>query len=455
MGLVAMRGFRASVSALAYTVCALVRRFHGDSSGNFVIIAALGLPVLVGFAGLGSDAALWLYKRRAMQSAADSAAFSTAIAYINNVKSMTKLQAEARSAAGSYGFISGSNRVDVILKWPYDSRPGSMEVTVAQQQAPLFARLFVSDVTIRARAVAVGTPKLTGTGCVLSLNSSASGAITIQGSTNVVLDQCSLGSNSSSSSALTIGGSAQLTALSVGVVGGVSGSTSRIDASGGITTGAAATLDPYAKASYPPLPNRCDKTNYVSKVTEMMTPARWAGDPADPVPPLYVLCGGMTLNAGANVTLGPGIYYLVESDGGQPGALSMQGGATLSGTGVTLVFTSRNGTIYAGSKINGGAAVNLTAPSSGPTAGIVVFGDRQMAPGTSFQFSGGSTQILNGAVYASRAAMTFSGGSGTSNACTQLVADTVTFTGSSHFKIGCNNGMQEISATPASVSLIQ
>jgi Flp pilus assembly protein TadG len=433
----------------------LLRRFRRDQSGGYLVIAGLMMPVFVGLVGLGTDATLWLYKHRAMQSAADSSAFSAATAYINNTKTQAGLASQAKAVAGSYGFVDGTNNVGVSVTWPYDSRQGSVEVMVQQPQTPIFAALFVKDVMISAHAVALGTPQQAGTGCVVALNTSASGAVTSQGSSRVVLDQCSLASNSTSSSALTIGGSAQITALSVSVKGGISGPTSQIiTPPGGITTGSSI-ADPYAGISYPPVPNRCDKTGFVSKTTETVAPARQAGDPSAPVPPLYVLCGGMTLNAGANVTLNPGIYYLVESDQNHPGVLSVQGGATLTGSGVTLVFTSRDGRTYGTTKINGGATINLTAPTSGATAGIVIFGDRNMPVSTSFQFNGGASQIFNGAIYVPKGTVTFAGGSGTSNACTQLVADTVTFTGNSNFKIGCANGMQEIGSIPASVKLIQ
>ena len=57
---------------------------------------------------------------------------------------------------------------------------------------------------------------------------------------------------------------------------------------------------------------------------------------------------GMKLVGGAIITLNHGTYYLQDD-------LSIQGGATLTGTGVTLVLTSSNGTKYAGAKINGNA----------------------------------------------------------------------------------------------------
>jgi hypothetical protein len=141
----------------------------------------------------------------------------------------------------------------------------------------------------------------------------------------------------------------------------------------------------------------------------------------------------MKLNAGAEVTLTAGIYYL---DGGD---LTVNGGATLTGDGVTLVFTSKNRNGYATASINGNATVNLKPPKSGGTAGIVIFGDRQMPTGTSFTFNGGATQYLGGAIYLPKGAVSFSGGASTSTSCTQLIGNTITFTGNSGFALNCNN----------------
>jgi len=139
----------------------------------------------------------------------------------------------------------------------------------------------------------------------------------------------------------------------------------------------------------------------------------------------------MTLNAGANVTLNPGIYYLDQ------GSLQVNGGTSMTGSGVTLVFTSSNGNNYASATINGGATVDLSAPSSGPTAGMVMFGDPSMTAGTAFKFEGGASQTLQGAVYLPEAAVSFAGGANTTNGCTQLIADTINFVGNSNFAINC------------------
>jgi hypothetical protein len=256
-----------------------------------------------------------------------------------------------------------------------------------------------------------------GLGCVLSLDPHASGATTGQGSTTVNLNGCSLYDNSNNATALVAGGSARISALSVGVVGGISGAQN-IAATQGIKTGGGPVLDPYANDSYPSF-SSCSQQNYTGKAVETINPG--------------VYCGGMKFNAGANVTLNPGIYYL---DGG---GFAVDGGATVSGNGVTLVFTKKNSNNWGTATVNGNATVTLTPPKSGPTAGIVVFGDRNIPLGTTFKFNGGASQYLAGAIYVPTGAITFAGGIGASNSCTQIIGNTVTFVGNSSLAVDCSS----------------
>jgi len=255
-----------------------------------------------------------------------------------------------------------------------------------------------------------------GLGCVLSLDPNASGAITDQGSTSVVLNSCSLYDNSIDASALTVGGSARLSALSIGVVGGISG-TDNIITMQGIKTGIGPVADPYVHDSFPTF-SGCKETNYTGRQTETIDPG--------------VYCGGMSINANGNITLNPGIYYL---DGG---SFSVNGGGTIKGDGVTLVFTKKTSNSWATASINGNATVNLTPPRSGLTAGIVMFGDRSIPVGTTFRFNGGANQYLGGAIYIPTGAVSFSGGAATGASCTQVIGNTVSFVGNSSLAINCS-----------------
>ena len=271
---------------------------------------------------------------------------------------------------------------------------------------------------IKGRAVALAN--ISGTGCTLSLDPTASGATTVKGSAQVTLNGCNMYDDSNSpTAALSVNGSATVSAQAVDVVGGISG-TSNITVSQAqdIATDQAYWPDPYANTQFPSPPSGCDHNNFSVKSTKTLDPG--------------VYCGGMSLNAGSVVTLNPGTYYLDR------GSLQVNGGASLTGTGVTLVFTSSTGQNYATATINGGATVNLTAPTSPPYAGIAIFGDRNMPTGTGFKFDGGASMTIGGAIYIPKGAIDFAGGANTSSGCTQLIGDTLNFTGNSNLAINCS-----------------
>lgn len=385
--------------------------FYRNQLGGILVISALMLPVLVGAIGLGTDVGVWFFTHQKMQGAADTAAVSAAIA--------SDPTTEAKAVAASYGFIADSRGVAITVNVPpksgnYTTTSGATEVVISQPQTPSFTAIFLkSPVIITARAVA----KATGEGCVLALNRTASAAVSAQGSSPVNLVNCSLYDNSSNSAALTVGGSAQISALSVSVVGGETGS-SNITTTQGNYTGRSPAADPYAGTNFEEF-SGCDRKNFSAKNVTTISPG--------------VYCNGMKLNAGAAVTMNPGVYYI---DGG---CLCIAGGATLSGDGVTIVFTSSTGSNYATATINGGATVNLTAPKTGPTAGIVFFQDRNAPAGLAFKLNGGSTQNFGGALYLSKADVTFAGGAGTTvSGCTQLIGDTISFSGASDFALNCD-----------------
>lgn len=67
-----------------------------------------------------------------------------------------------------------------------------------------------------------------------------------------------------------------------------------------------------------------------------------------------------------------------------------------------------------------------------------MYGDRNMPTGTTFNLTGGGTQNFGGAIYLPKANLSFSGGNGTSTSCTKIIADTVTFTGTSNLQVNCS-----------------
>jgi len=404
----------------------LFRSFRREESGNYTIIMALAMPVLVGMAAFGAEEGVLLHKQKVMQHAADSAAVTAAVAAISGASDNGAAQAKA--VAANYGFAVTPTTLVAVNSPPtsglYLTNRGAIEVIISQPQTRLFSSIWGSTAyTVTARAVA--TPQ--GKPCILTLNQAASGAYSEQGTPDVNLINCSVIDDSSSASALNVGGSARLATTFVGVVGGISG-LAGITTTYGATTGYHYTADPYADASYPAY-HGCDQHNYSTHGNVTLSPG--------------VYCGGIDLKSAASVTLNPGIYYL---DGG---SLSMSGQSSLSGNGVTLVFTSSGGGNYATANITGGATINLSAPTTGPTANMAIFGDRNMPAGTTFKIAGGSSQTVTGVVYISKGAVQWAGNSSATAKCTQIVVDTLQMVGTSALQIDCKDYAVKLIGSPA------
>jgi hypothetical protein len=385
-----------------------------DREASVAPLLALAALPLFASVGASIDFGRAASARAGMQAAVDASALM--MAKDAKVADGTQLAANARSY-----FDANFQSTEVgNIATTVNTSSTSSGYTVSMSATGSVATRFMGLMGYSSLNLAVHSNALSNTdglGCVLSLDAHASGAITGQGSTTVVLNGCSLYDNSDSTTALSVGGSAQITALSVGVVGNLTGA-SNITTTQGIKTGVGVVSDPYATASFPAF-SGCTTQNFTGKDTVTIGPG--------------VYCGGMKLNANANVTLNAGIYYL---DGGD---LTVNGGAAMTGTDVTLVFTSQNKTGFGSVQINGNATISLTAPKTGAMAGIVVFGDRRIPTGTTFKFNGGANQYFGGAVYVPSGATSFSGGASTSTNCTQLIGSTVTFTGNSGFALNCNN----------------
>ena len=407
-------------------------RFWRDRRGNYALMTALISPVLIGSAGLATEGGLWMYVHQTLQGAADSAALSAATQY--GLNTSASLDNQAQSVVATYGYTVGNAGTSVTVNRPpssgsYTGNNKAVEVIVTTQQTRLLSSIFSSgNVTLTGRAVAI--PGNAGMGCVLSLNLTASGGVTSKGNSAVSLNQCSVYDDSNNSSALVNGGTATINALSVNVVGQISGG-SGITTTQGTNLGISPVTDPYAGVAMPSA-GACTTNNVTYKTTITIDPGTY--------------CNGIQLNAGAVVTMNPGVYFIDR------GSLQMAGGSTLQGTGVTIVFTSSTGNNYATATINGGALLAITAPTTGPTAGIAMFGDRSMPTSSAFKFNGGDNQVIGGAVYIPKGTLEYAGGNNANTNCTQVIGDSVTFVGNSLLKINCSgSGTKPIGVSMASL----
>ena len=134
------------------------------------------------------------------------------------------------------------------------------------------------------------------------------------------------------------------------------------------------------------------------------------------------------------VSLGPGVYYVSGGDF-QVNAL-----ANVSGTGVTIYLSGSSHV-----SINGTATVNLTAPTTGTYAGMLFFGDRAGTGNNTF--NGTASSSLTGTIYFKSGKVNYLGNISGAGGCTQVVADTVNWSGTSSISQDCaSKGMTPITA---------
>src|SRR6202165_1172254 len=208
-------------------------RSQDDRSGSVVPTVAIMLTVLLGLAALGTEVGTWYGTKRNMQGAADSAAYSAAIAKNVPPGTSSVFTAQAKSVAGSNGYVDASNNVTVTVNNPpksgnYSTNNFAIEVTIQQpQQASLSAMYLKTAPTLAARAVALLS---SSSKCVYALNPKVSDSLHVDGG-NTISSACGLAVNSSSTSAAIVSG--PLSAPTVDIVGGYSGTIN----SSKITTG--------------------------------------------------------------------------------------------------------------------------------------------------------------------------------------------------------------------------
>lgn len=411
-----------------------------DVDGAISIMFAILLPLIVGFIALATDTGTWYIKQRNMQSATDLAAV-TAGREVGTMSSATLL-AYVKSESARNGFAEADG-VTITANSPpltgtYAGNTNAVEIQLSQAQDRFFSVLNMgSDPVATARAVALRSAA--GEACVLALDTSASGAVTFQGNPSVSLDGCLIAANSSSSSAISIGGSASLSAESLHTVGNYSttGNAYTLDLDSPAVTSGSAIDDPYADLAEPSY-GGCNQNNYKAKNTVTLSPG--------------VYCGGLTVNANANVTLSPGTYYIHGGD------LTVNGNANITGNGVTIVMTGTGsgvGTVG----INGTANLNLSAPTSTtvatPYQGVLFYQDRDAPTSGVNSILGNASNSLKGTLYFPNQEVEFSGNSSSSSSCLRLVARLIEFRGNSGMSHNCSTIGGEDVTTEETIALVE
>ncbi len=397
--------------------------FAGNTSGSAAILAALMFPVVIGGMGLGAETGYWYFKQRELQHAADLAAHAAGTRKRAG-DSGAELREAALEIAEKAGFSSASGTLTINVPpvaGRYQGSTDAVEVVLTFNTPRLLSSIFSSDpVTMGAGAVTLVRGGQQA--CVLALSPSDSGAVTMAGSTTVNLNGCDLASNSLASNSVEMSGSASLSAGCVYAVGEIVETTRlTLTECAAVKEYAPVTADPYANVPEPqPSDVPCDGRTRLNDETATPTFMYQSSVPA------MHFCDGLRVTG--TVVFEPGLYII---SGGEFWANG--NAAVIQGAGVTFFLAST-----ATARLNGTAALNLTAPTTGPYSGLVFFGDRS-GTGLEHQVNGTSGSIVQGAVYFPASHVSFSGNSRTSggSGCTQVIGFTIELTGNSSLRSTC------------------
>jgi Flp pilus assembly protein TadG len=392
--------------------------YRQKETGQSLLIVALGLTVLIGALGLGVDMGFYRYEKRQLQTAADSAALAGAQAY---GKGTAYVNPAANQALNSNGYGSSSGTAIAInnpptcttsapcnlpAADPNNGLPNFVEVVLTKNEPTFFSKIFgVTSVPLTARAEAEANQN-----CIYTLNQSGTG---IAIGFAFVTTDCGVVDESSGNSAMTctIG---FLNAPSIEIVGKFSSLLCFNLAPP--RTGITLPSKPY------------DPMFYLQSSEPVVTPCGatlggnvWAGAPGPGALTINaanspatlesgVYCGGISLQAGANVTFGnPG-------SPGSPTTIVMTGAANGLNFGPATNVTTQSGGVtfynntgpinFTFTSVTFGA-INLFASTSGPLKGVLFFQPPTNTSASTVFGSFNFNQHINGGYYMPGASLTY------------------------------------------------
>ena len=451
--------------------------------GSTALAITIALTPLIGVVAIGGEAGSWYVTHQHAQSAADAAAYSGALAlactlsgsscsdthdYVYRGKEFAAQNDFCNANDSSYpGANCPSLRTSVSQSvamdrgtwsgaWTSSASGTYVRATVGQTQPTYLAGVLgLTTVTISTQAIA-RVNALAKPPCALSLT----GQISFQGSPNINAPTCGMASNDPAANALNFtGGGMTINLGSLSAAGGCAGAASFCNKA---LTYTPPITDPFSAldgalttlcGANPTLPATCGLSTTGACAISKKMPAPIAYTAATP-------CANNNVSTAGNTAVPPlaaGVYFI-------SGTLTMTGGSSITGPGVTFILLP-GATI----SMKGGSSLTLTGPTSAPSASSLpsafssdasLFQYMSMYDGSAsaVQFGGSSNINLSGTIYAPTAAVTFQGNptinvGGGGSGCGELIAKSIAFNGAATFDdSGCPG---TIKPTAQYVSLVQ
>lgn len=389
--------------------------FRENERGSLAVPFAFATIPLLLIAGSAIDYSRALSFKSKLQSAVDASALHA----LNTPE-------ETRQATTEATIRMLSEETPLIVG---DTEEVSVTATGGVETS-ILALLGIERIPVTAKSRAKVTDGLPA--CLLALNKTEASAISFSGSASFAGKDCVVHTNSGDANAMNISNNASPVAAGFCAVGGVSAPAGIAPSPRGKCR---SIKDPFAGLPKPASGDCTSKKGYTvgSNKTETLYPGTY--------------CGGLTIQGDA--TLEPGVYVIED------GSLTVNAQAVLSGKGVTFYITGSKG----GFTINGGASIDLHAPSSGTYGGVVIYQD-PLSVGSGGKkientLNGGADSIINGGIYTPTQGIKITGSSGfgQKSAYMPVIADTISVTGSADVGVDIE-GVYMAAPLPTSAELV-
>jgi len=372
------------MSALA----ASARRCLRDRNGSVAIYFAFAVLPVLAMLGLAVDYGRLTIARNAAQSAMDNAV-------------LTALQTPSAATAT---FLAGATRADLtVSESPTfttnadQSVTGSAKAELATQIISVFGfRSLSFTVSSTAKSTARATTATTANKvCILVLDPTSAQSLLVNGNFVVSAPDCEIDVASTGNPAAIFNSGDNIAVQNVCIKG-----TSVIRNSVAVpnlTLGCPVASDPFAGKLPAVSSTSCTVSNQNYSGSNTLSPG--------------VYCGNFNFNGSGTLTFKPGLYVLKGSN------WNLNSGWKVSGTGVTFYFADSSSYI----QLNSGVTVNLSAPTSGAYANILIYEPPGLS-NSAFTINAGADQTINGLIYLPSRQLTFNAGSNlTSDAMTMVV----------------------------------
>jgi len=389
--------------------------------GQVLIIMALAAVGLFAIVGLAIDGSNKFSDQRHAQNAADTAALAGSLAKVND-DVQWKFVATDRAYTNGYNNDLVTNTVVVnacsetgVDCGAYTGEKDYVKVVINSYVNTTFARVIgIAQMQNSVQAVAKSRKEyigeLYGGASIVGLAPDQCKTIWFSGTATPTIKGGGVFSNSNKDCGVTISGSTNITmdgSLDMVAAGYVKNGNPPL---GGIAGGIAGGADQY---DYPPLDEALPK--YTCDYSYSSFPP-----------------SGVT-------NLSPGTYCV-------NGAFKLNAKDKLTGTGVTIVMQS------GGITWNGGATINLSAPTSGDLAGMLIYAP--MSNTSAMSFNGNGSSVLTGTIFMPATPITYNGTANLNPSYVQIIGYTIEITGTNTTNVIYQDGDNWDLNLPAQVGIM-